>query len=230
MGQSKLSPASAVIATFLVMNLASCGVDSSQTDTQSNRTISQSRNDGSADARGSKSTSEKNNGSEASGEDTECFTFWLHMGHCESEDEGPSEDEGTPDGTTGEGDGDVNNSGSEDPVTPPPPAPTPTPNTPPADPNVVEFRIKAGTGKSPWNTPAEMVQVKVGQTLRIINDDTITHRMHTGGAPCNHGTNFAPGASFNCVVSKPFDSGTNPGGLYDHIAGPTARFYVKATN
>lgn len=110
----------------------------------------------------------------------------------------------------------------------PAPAPTPAPNTPPQDPNVVVFRIKAGTGNQPWNTPDTMVTVKVGQTLRIVNDDTVTHRLHTGGAPCPHGTNFGPGASYDCVATRALDPAATPGRTYDHIVGDTALFYLKA--
>ncbi len=110
----------------------------------------------------------------------------------------------------------------------PTPSPTPAPNTPPQDPNVVVFRIKAGTGNQPWNTADTMVTVKVGQTLRIVNDDTVTHRLHTGGAPCPHGTNFGPGASYDCVATRALDPAATPGRTYDHIVGNTALFYVKA--
>jgi hypothetical protein len=110
----------------------------------------------------------------------------------------------------------------------PTPAPAPAPNTPPQDPNVVVFRIKAGTGNQPWNTADTMVTVKVGQTLRIVNDDTVTHRLHTGGAPCPHGTNFGPGASYDCVATRALDPAATPGRTYDHIVGDTALFFVKA--
>lgn len=117
------------------------------------------------------------------------------------------------------------------PPVPPPapaPAPAPAPTTPPQDPNIVEFRIKAGTGNQPWNTADSMVTVKVGQTLRIVNDDTVTHRLHTGGAPCPHGTNFAPGASFDCVATRALDPAATPGRTYDHIVGNSAVFFLKA--
>jgi outer membrane biosynthesis protein TonB len=110
----------------------------------------------------------------------------------------------------------------------PAPTPTPAPQTPPKDPNIVEFRIKAGTGTQPWNTAETMVTVKVGQTLRLINDDTVNHRLHTGGAPCPHGTNFAPGQSFDCAVTRAIDPAATPGRTYDHIAGEDALFFLKA--
>jgi hypothetical protein len=118
--------------------------------------------------------------------------------------------------------------------TPAPTPPTETSTTPPAppappkDPNIVEFRIRAGTGTQPWNTQNEMVVAKVGQTIRIINDDTVTHRLHTNGAPCPHGSNFGPGESMDCVVTRAFD-GAARGPLYDHIVGESAAFYVTAT-
>jgi hypothetical protein len=104
----------------------------------------------------------------------------------------------------------------------------PAPPAPPKDPNIVEFRIKAGTGTQPWNTANEMVVAKVGQTIRITNDDTVTHRLHTNGAPCPHGSNFGPGESMDCVVTRAFD-GAARGPLYDHIVGESAAFYVTAT-
>lgn len=93
-------------------------------------------------------------------------------------------------------------------------------------PTVVEFHIPAGTGKKPWNTKETIVTAHVGDTVRIFNDDSIGHRLHTNGAPCGHGNEFAPGTSFDCVISKKFDPGTSP--LYDHNVGPAAAFWIKA--
>lgn len=99
------------------------------------------------------------------------------------------------------------------------------------DPNakVVEFRIKPGTGASPWNTEATPVVVKVGQTLKIVNDDTVPHQLHTGGAPCGHQPGpLKPGDSYACVISKPLE--LTPGAApktYDHL-NPKGFFYVKA--
>lgn len=108
-----------------------------------------------------------------------------------------------------------------------PPAPPATPPAPPADPNIVEFRIKAGTGSNPWNTMAEMVVAKMGQTVRIVNDDTVAHRLHTNGAPCRHQQgNIPPGGSFDCVTTRTLDGVANPGQTYDHIAGEDALFYL----
>ena len=93
--------------------------------------------------------------------------------------------------------------------------------------SIVEFHIKAGTANKSWNTRDTMVVVHIGDTLRIINDDVIQHRLHTNGAPCPHGPNFAPGTSFDCVISKVFDPGeSNP--LYDHNVGSKAEFWLKA--
>ena len=93
-------------------------------------------------------------------------------------------------------------------------------------PKVVEFHIPAGTGKKAWNTKETMVVAHVGDTVRLINDDSIGHRLHTNGAPCGHGDQFEPGKSFDCVISKKFDPGTTP--LYDHNVGPAAAFWIKA--
>lgn len=91
---------------------------------------------------------------------------------------------------------------------------------------VVTFRIPAGTGTKAWNTAATAVTVFVGQTLRIINDDSIKHRLHTGGAPCVHqNVDSAPnGGTYDCVVTKPISVATL--GAYDHNIGTSGRLYV----
>lgn len=107
------------------------------------------------------------------------------------------------------------------------PTPTPAPGTPSA--TLVTFRIPAGTGKGPWNSAATVVKVNVGQTLRIVNDDTTVHRMHTNGAPCGHQpSDSATGQAYDCVVSAPIAATTL--GAYDHNIGTNARFYVQATD
>lgn len=116
------------------------------------------------------------------------------------------------------------------------PTPTPIPTLPPAGTPppggaagtiamVVNFNIAAGTGTKPWNVANQPVEVFIGQTLRLNNMDTVTHRLHTGGAPCPHGANFAPNASANCVITRAASATTV---LYDHIAGTNARFYLIA--
>jgi negative regulator of replication initiation len=52
--------------------------------------------------------------------------------------------------------------------------------------NIVEFHIKHGTGNQPWNTAEEIITAKVGNILRIVNDDTVSHRPHTSGVPFPH--------------------------------------------
>ena len=104
----------------------------------------------------------------------------------------------------------------------PVPTPAPTPALDPAangDPNVVVFRIKAGTGNGAWNTAETMITAKVGQVIRFVNDDTVRHRLHTGGEPCNHGPNFEPGATWDCVASDPVVSEAGAIRTYDHNSG-----------
>ena len=95
------------------------------------------------------------------------------------------------------------------------------------DPNVVVFRIAPGTGQGEWNQAGEVLTLQVGQTLRLVNDDTIVHRLHTGGAPCPHGTNFGPGETYDCVITRTLDP-TRQANLYDHNAGQSATFYIEA--
>jgi len=96
-------------------------------------------------------------------------------------------------------------------------------------PMLVSFRIAEGTGNAPWNSPETRIQLKVGQTLRIINDDTVAHRLHTNGRPCAHGPNIPPGGFFDCVLAQTYSEAAN-GILYDHNAGTSARFYLLVSN
>lgn len=105
-------------------------------------------------------------------------------------------------------------------VVPPPPG---------AGGSMVTFRIPLGTNNKPWNTAATSVVVKIGQTVRIINDDVVPHRLHTGGAPCAHqGSDSPPGGFYDCVISRTVNSAA--GSTYDHNFGTSARLYIDATN
>lgn len=94
---------------------------------------------------------------------------------------------------------------------------------------IVEFRIPAGTGLKPWNTPETVVNVQVGQTLRIFNDDTIVHRLHTNeDRPCEHQpASSRPGEFYDCVIINTADPEVDL--MYDHNSGGKGRFYVRAT-
>lgn len=110
----------------------------------------------------------------------------------------------------------------------PTPTPTPAPGSSAPTPIAmnVTFNIPAGTAKKSWNTAATKVEVFVGQTLTIVNDDTITHQMHTSNTkPAPHGGPIAAGASMKETISNTVDS-TTSASVYDHIAGNAARFYI----
>ena len=51
-----------------------------------------------------------------------------------------------------------------------------------------------------------------GETLRIHNDDTVNHQLHTNGRPCPHGGLIRPGAFEDCRASATYDGPP----LYDH--------------
>ena len=98
--------------------------------------------------------------------------------------------------------------------------------TPPVNVNIVEFRIRAGTGKGAWDTSATAPVAFVGQTLRVYNDDNVVHRMHTPGTPCPHeGMDTAPNASADCVLSSAHSPTAVD--LYDHNNGTSATFYLN---
>jgi negative regulator of replication initiation len=94
------------------------------------------------------------------------------------------------------------------------------------EPHTVEFHIAAGTGTSAWNTREQAVVATVGDTLRIVNDDSVPHRLHTSGVPFQHpDDSIAPGQSQDFVLQAPFEPGVNQP-LYDHNSGPTAAFWI----
>ncbi|OQW52131.1 MAG: hypothetical protein A4S09_08965 [Proteobacteria bacterium SG_bin7] len=93
----------------------------------------------------------------------------------------------------------------------------------------VEFHIPYNTGKGPWNTKETSAYVKVGDTLRIYNDDIIPHQLHTFGAPCGHGPSFPGGNVWECEITQEYSSKTS-GPLYDHLVGERAEFWIESTN
>lgn len=156
----------------------------------------------SKDEGGSKTPSQKNDKSDGKGED----------------EKNDTDDKGTLGSITGSSDArpDGGESGAastgsdsraED-ETPPSnvAASTATSTSQSSDPNVVVFRIPAGTGRGAWNTPDKPIVARVGQTLEVHNDDSIQHWIHAG---------------FGQFMSHPF-SGINP--------GQSARYQIGNTN
>ena len=102
---------------------------------------------------------------------------------------------------------------------------TPAPPTP--SPATVIFHIPSGTGSGPWNDGSSRVVAKVGDILRIINDDSVAHRLHTSGRPFPHPeADIFPGETANFVLQTPFDPSAD-GPLVDHDQGPQALFFLE---
>lgn len=99
----------------------------------------------------------------------------------------------------------------------------------PVDPDarIVEFRIQPGTGNDAWNTEADMLVTYVGQTLLLINDDTIPHTLHSFGVPMPHGDPIEPGESARYSLDAPYDRGDEPPELWDHEAGEPAYLWLQ---
>lgn len=92
---------------------------------------------------------------------------------------------------------------------------------------IVEFRIPPGTGSGSWNLPSQPMVVRVGQILRIINDDSTPHLLHALGEPCEHGEDpMNQGEHYDCPIKSEVDPETTI--LYDHRFGSSARFYLKS--
>lgn len=97
----------------------------------------------------------------------------------------------------------------------------------PPTPHIVEFRIVDGTANNPWNTSTQPVLAAVGDTLRVVNHDSVSHQLHTSGVPFPHPMSaIAPGESADYVLVAPFDPAANQF-LYDHLQGPSAQFWLK---
>ncbi len=96
----------------------------------------------------------------------------------------------------------------------------------PLDPNVVEFHIRAGTGSGSWNRREEIITARVGDVLRLVNDDDVSHRLHTPGDPFPHPeAGIEPHHSADEVLLTSFEPGTKP--LFDHSFGPAAAFWLR---
>ena len=78
-----------------------------------------------------------------------------------------------------------------------------------------------------WNTKDSLLEVHVGDTLRIYNEDSVNHQLHTSGKPCEHGTQMKPGESYDCKIETEFNS-LSGAKVYDHLYGPEAVFWLRA--
>jgi plastocyanin len=94
---------------------------------------------------------------------------------------------------------------------------------------VIEFHIKAGTGAASWNSSDELVTARIGDTVRIINDDSVVHALHTDDdVPCAHGSDMQPGGGhYDCVIENAYDPSVD-GALIDHWHH-AAEFWLLAT-
>ncbi|MEO6447592.1 MAG: hypothetical protein ABIP66_20745 [Gemmatimonadaceae bacterium] len=116
---------------------------------------------------------------------------------------------------------------SPEPPTPLPPAP-PSPGQGPAPSSaVVIFTIPAGAGSLAWNTRETAVSASVGDTLRIINNDAVSHRLHTSGRPFPHpATDIPPGQAVDLVLQATFSPDAD-GPLTDHAQGSQGLFWLS---
>ncbi len=79
--------------------------------------------------------------------------------------------------------------------------------------NVVTFHILAGTGSKAWNSAETPIPLQAGQTLQVVNDDSVMHWIHTDGAPFFHPfSGIAPGATASYKAGSKFS-----GKLHDHL-------------
>jgi hypothetical protein len=91
----------------------------------------------------------------------------------------------------------------------------------------IDFHIAVGTGDKAWNSAETTVEARIGDVVRIFNDDSVDHQLHTFGAPCGHGPRIAPGTTWDCQVREAFDPDAE-GPVYDHGYGSKAAFWIRA--
>jgi len=92
--------------------------------------------------------------------------------------------------------------------------------------SLVVFRIKPGTSFHDWNTAGSTVTAQVGDTLRIVNADSMSHRPHTDGAPFPApATSIPPGGKADYVLESAYDSNEEHT-LYCAVHGPTSQFWL----
>ena len=115
------------------------------------------------------------------------------------------------------------------PTTAPTQPATTTAATNPPQAGIVEFRIPAGTGNGAWNTFSNPVVVKVGDTLRIHNDDSKAHAVHARGTPIGHGNTIQPGESRDHQVKAASQPAQGQPVAWDHFAGTGAPFWIMAS-
>jgi hypothetical protein len=121
-------------------------------------------------------------------------------------------------------------SGPQSPGSPGTPA-GPDPHAPPnAGPETIVFRIPALTGPRAWNIRERMLVARKGDTLQIINDDTVPHQLHTSGGPFPHsGTAIRPGLGEEFLLETTYDP-VQQGPLYDHLYGQQAEFWLRVVD
>ena len=106
------------------------------------------------------------------------------------------------------------------------------------------YEIQAGTAANTWNTAATVLEMKVGEVLRITTKEA-GHGFHvTGTAPCKHGGDrqydankalktfnsvgaIDVGGHFECDIATAVDSSAGNNLVYDHIKGVGARIFFK---
>jgi hypothetical protein len=94
-------------------------------------------------------------------------------------------------------------------------------------PAVVDFHIGPGTAGGEWNSRESAVAARVGDTLRIVNDDSVAHRPNTNGAPFAHpSVDIAPLQTAEFLLENPYASAAT-GPLSDHLFGPAAQFFIN---
>ncbi len=92
--------------------------------------------------------------------------------------------------------------------------------------HVIVFTIPPGTGTDgQFNTSDNPVVGQVGDVLRLVNGDSIPHRLHTDGSPFGHpAADLGPGQAEEYLLLSEFS-----GSLYCHDHSVDQKFWITVT-
>jgi hypothetical protein len=96
-----------------------------------------------------------------------------------------------------------------------------------ADGKTVIYRIPKGTGGNDWNPREKPIRVKRGWTLRLVDEDSGSHWLHTNGQPCPHAFE-AIGDGYDCPISMNAPVGVISGTFEHNVAANgLGRVYIE---
>lgn len=95
--------------------------------------------------------------------------------------------------------------------------------------NLVTYTIVNGHGSAPWGSLSNPIRGVVGQVLRIINNDSSNHQIHTAGNPFNHTEGIGSNTMMDFTLLRPITTTSITPSTYEHNFGPSSPIYFAVT-